>query len=67
LRTASHGSGDWLASMGTSYLSAQMRDSLERGDDTNVKSNPHYGPRLAFGGDLGEGGFGENIRRTGRF
>jgi DNA-directed RNA polymerase subunit beta' len=67
LRTAAHGSGDWLASMGTSYLSSQLRDSVERGDDTNIKTNYHYGPRLAFGGDLGEGAFGANVERTGRF
>jgi hypothetical protein len=67
IRTASHDSDDWLASMGTSYLGAQLRTALERGDETDVASNTHYGPRLAFGGDAGAGRFGENIERTGRF
>jgi len=67
LRVAAHGSDDWLASMGTSYLSTQMRKALERGDETNVAENYHYGPRLAFGADAGSGGFGENIEQTGKF
>jgi DNA-directed RNA polymerase subunit beta' len=67
LRVASHDSKDWLQSLGTSYLSSQMRDSLERGDETNVQENPHYGPRLAFGGDAGKGAFGEKVRETGMF
>lgn len=67
LRVAAHGSDDWLASLGTSYLSAQMRSALERGDETNVAENYHYGPRLAFGADAGKGAFGENISTTGKF
>lgn len=67
LRTASHDSRDWLASMGTSYLSSQMRESLERGDETNVQENYHFGPRLAYGADAGKGGFGEKIEETGKF
>lgn len=67
LRVAAHGSDDWMASLGTSYLSSQMRSSLERGDETNIAENYHYGPRLAFGADAGAGGFGENIERTGKF
>ena len=67
LRTASHDSRDWLASMGTSDLSSQMRDSLERGDETNVQENYHFGPRLAYGADAGKGGFGEKIEETGKF
>lgn len=67
LRVASHDSKDWLASLGTSYLSSQMRDSLERGEETNVKENHHYGPRLAYGGDAGSGAFGEKVRETGMF
>lgn len=62
LRVASHDSSDWLASLGTSYLSSQMRDSLERGDETNIKENWHFGPRLAFGV-----GFGEKVEQTGKF
>lgn len=62
LRVASHDSDDWLASLGTSYLSSQMRTALERGDETNVKENWHFGPRLAYGV-----GFGENIEQTGKF
>lgn len=67
LRVAAHDSDDWLASLGTSYLSGQMRTSLERGDETNIAENYHYGPRLAFGADAGKGGFGENIEQTGKF
>lgn len=67
LRVAAHDSKDWLVSLGTSYLSSQMRDSLERGEETNVQKNYHYGPRLAYGGDAGSGSFGENVRDTGMF
>jgi hypothetical protein len=67
LRVAAHDSDDWLASMGTSYLGAQLRNHLERGDETNIAENYHFGPRLAFGADAGAGGFGENIERTGKF
>lgn len=67
LRVASHDTKDWMQSLGTSYLSAQMRASLEGAEDTDVKQNYHYAPRLAFGADLGAGGFGEDIERTGMF
>jgi hypothetical protein len=67
LRVAAHDSGDWMAAMGTSYLGAQIRNSLERGDETNVAENYHFGPRLAYGADAGAGAFGENIERTGKF
>lgn len=62
LRTASHSDRDWMASLSTSYLSKQMVESAERGDDTDVGSNYHYAPRLAVGV-----GFGENIEQTGKF
>lgn len=67
LRVAAHDSKDWLVSMGTSYLTSQMREALERGDETNVQENYHFGPRLAYGADVGKGGFGENVERTGKF
>jgi hypothetical protein len=67
LRTVAHGSDDWLVSMGTSYLSSQLRDSLESAADTNVAENYHYGPRLAYGVDAGSGDFAKNIQRTGKF
>jgi hypothetical protein len=67
LRVASHSSDDWLASLGTSYLSGQLRSALERGDATDVSENYHFGPRLAFGADAGKGGFGEHIEATGKF
>ena len=67
LRTAAHDSKDWLVSMGTSYLSSQMRDALERGDETNVQENYHFGPRLAYGADAGKGAFGEHVEQTGKF
>jgi hypothetical protein len=53
--------------MGTSYLTSQMRDALERGDETNVQENYHFGPRLAYGADAGKGAFGENVETTGKF
>ena len=67
LRVAAHNSRDWLQSLGTSYLSSQLQQSLERGDETNVRENVHFGPRLAYGADAGSGGFAENIERTGMF
>lgn len=67
LRTVSHNSDDFLVGMGTSYLSSQLVKNLERSADTDVASNYHYGPRLAFGGDAGAGGFAQNIERTGKF
>jgi hypothetical protein len=67
LRTAAHDSKDWLVSMGTSYLTSQMRDALERGEETNVQENYHFGPRLAYGADAGKGAFGENVETTGKF
>lgn len=67
LRVAAHDSDDWMTSLSTSYLSSQMRTALERGDETNIKENLHYAPRLAFGADAGAGGFGERIEQTGKF
>jgi DNA-directed RNA polymerase subunit beta' len=67
LRAAAHDSDDWLRSMGTSYLSKQLQQSVEAGEDTNVSENYHYGPRLAYGVDAGSGGFGEKVKETGMF
>lgn len=62
LRTASHANQDWLASMGTSYLAKQLNEAATRGDDTNIKENDDYRPRLAVGAD-----FGTSITETGKF
>lgn len=62
LRTASHSDRDWMASLSTSYLSKQMVESAERGDETDIESNYHYAPRLAAGV-----GFGANIEQSGKF
>lgn len=62
LRGASHTTPDWLASQGTSYLTKQLEESVTRGDDTNVYSNPDWRPRLAYGKD-----FGKNLTETGEF
>ena len=62
LRTSSHTNPDWLASMGTSYLSQQLNAASTRGDDTNVESNPDYRPRLMYGKD-----FGKEVSETGKF
>lgn len=62
LRTSSHQTRDWLASLGTSYLTQQLNESATRGDDTNVLHNPDYRPRIAYGKD-----FGKHVRETGEF
>lgn len=62
MRTASHVNDDWLASMHTSHLTQQLGAAAVRGDDTNVKHNPHFAPRLMVGE-----GFGENAGETGEF
>jgi hypothetical protein len=62
LRTAAHSNRDWLASMHTSYLKSQIAESATRGDDTNIRENSHFAPRLAIGEN-----FGTNISTTGKF
>lgn len=62
LRTASHSNPDWMASMGTSYLTKQLNEAATEGDDTNVKHNADWRPRLAYGA-----GFGKGIDTTGEF
>ena len=62
LRSSSQQTRDWLASMGTSYLTQQLNESATRGDDTNVLHNPDYRPRIAYGA-----GFGKDVRTTGEF
>lgn len=62
LRAAMHNNPDWLASMHTSYLKAQLNEAGMRGRDTNVESNTHFGPRLAIGK-----GFGDKVEETGAF
>lgn len=62
LRTASHSNPDWMASMGTSYLTKQLNEAATEGDDTNVRQNADWRPRLAFGA-----GFGKTIDATGEF
>lgn len=62
LRTASHTNPDWMASLGTSYLTKQLNESAVKGDETNIQSNTDYRPRLAYGKD-----FGKNIETTGMF
>lgn len=63
LRTAAAAvNDDWLAQMHGSYLSQNLRDSSERGMDTNILENTHFVPRLAYGA-----GFGSKIDQTGKF
>lgn len=62
LRTSSHANRDWLAGMNTSYLKKNLLESAIRGDDTNVKENTNFSPRLAYGVD-----FGRDIEETGKF
>ena len=53
---------DWLASLGGSYLGAQMQQGIVRAQDTNVLSNIHPVPRLAVGV-----GYGDKLEETGKF
>lgn len=62
LRTASHANEDWLASLTTSYLTQQLNESSTRGDDTNIKANKDYRPRIMYGEN-----FGKNVGQTGVF
>jgi DNA-directed RNA polymerase subunit beta' len=62
LRTASHSQDDWLAVLGTNYLSRNMQDAVTRAADTDVEANTNFIPRLAIGED-----FGKNVRTTGKF
>jgi DNA-directed RNA polymerase subunit beta' len=62
LRTAAHTMPDWLAKMQTSYLGKNIQESAVRGEDTNVKENVHFAPRLAIGV-----GFGSKSEQTGKF
>lgn len=62
LRTAAHSMPDWLAKMQTSYLGKNLMESAIRGEDTDVKSNVHFAPRLAIGAN-----FGEKSEQTGKF
>lgn len=62
LQQASHANTDWLASMNTNYLARQLESSATRGDTTNIESNHHFVPRLAYGV-----GFGDSVSDTGKF
>lgn len=62
LRTAAQSGRDWMASMHTSYLKKNLEEHAIRGDDTNVRENIHFAPRLAIGE-----GFGKEVERTGKF
>lgn len=60
LRTSAKNTDDWMARMYGSYIKDTMQESATRGYDTNIKSNPHFAPRLAIGTD-----FAKNVRTTG--
>ncbi len=62
LQTQSFANDDWLASMHTSYLGKQLAQGAQRAQDTNIRKNIHFAPRLAFGEN-----FGTNIEQTGEF
>lgn len=62
MQTQSFAQPDWLAAMGTSYLGRQLARRAMRGDDTNIKDNINFIPRLAVGE-----GFGQNVGTTGKF
>lgn len=62
LRTSTQNNPDWLARMHTSYLKANLQHAAVRGQDTDLKSNIHFAPRLAIGKD-----FGKVVETTGEF
>ncbi len=62
LRTATQTNPDWLARMHGSYIQSNLERAAVRGQDTNIKSNPNFVPRLAVGKD-----FGRDVRTTGEF
>lgn len=62
LQAVASATPDWLAGQYTSYLKKNLADHAARGDDTNVKENIHFAPRLAVGE-----GYGKDIRETGHF
>jgi DNA-directed RNA polymerase subunit beta' len=53
---------DWLASLGGSYLGANLQQGVMRAQDTNIESNIHPTPRLAVGV-----GYAEKLEETGKF
>jgi len=53
---------DWLASLGGSYLGAQIEQGVTRAQDTNIESNPNPAPRLAVGT-----GYGDRLETTGEY
>jgi hypothetical protein len=62
LRTATHATDDWMVRMNSSYLTKGLEDSMTSALDTNVQSNSHWMPRLAYGED-----FGKDVGTTGKF
>jgi len=53
---------DWLASLGGSYLGANLGQGVMRAQDTNILENIHPVPRLAVGV-----GYGDKLEETGKF
>ena len=62
LRVSQDNTDDWLAGMYGSYLKAGLTDAATRGQDTNIRENTHFAPRLAVGTD-----FGKTMSQTGNF
>ncbi len=62
LRTASQSGDDWLAKMHTSYLTSNLAHDAARGEDTDIRKNVHFAPRLMVGE-----GFGKKVEQTGEF
>jgi hypothetical protein len=53
---------DWLASLGGSYLGANLQQGVTRAQDTNILENIHPTPRLAVGIN-----YAEKLEETGKF
>jgi len=62
LRTAIQNEKDWMAALHSSYQASRLQNAAASGAETDVESNIHFAPRLAFGK-----GFGDKSLKTGEF
>ena len=62
LRTAVQHEPDWMAALHSSYQASRLSNAANTGAETNIESNIHFAPRLAYGS-----GFGDKSETTGMF